>query len=487
MPCALFFPADYSVGMANLGLHYIYRALSEEGAAPERFFASPYPFRSVERDTMLERFPIIMVSVSYECDLVTLVSWLSSAGIDPDRRTRAERGGPVVIVGGAVTYIDPLCAAPVADAIVLGDGTATTREIIRAIRSKGRGTDVLSCIEGIDTVFVPSLHWQSALPERRMTARTDIESDPGVSTWMTPNTVFGRTLLVELQRGCARGCRYCTLPSCFAPMRQTSVGRAVQIVRDMSSTCDFERVGLVTPEAGDFRGIDDLLGAIEESGKGVSFASLRVDALNERMISAVTRGGRHALTIAPETGSDALRLLCGKRFTNEDIVRKVRLAKDAGINDIKMYFMIGLPDESEEDIAAAADLCRSVRDETGARITASISPFVPKPGTSWEFAPFLGEKEIKRRLGVMKKALRGGSGITLRGNGAREACLEYALSWSGLRPETLFHHAGMLKDRGGMDRDGQGDKADREKLLEALTSLGSRKTAADVRLHVRRP
>ena len=434
-PCAMFFPSDYKVGMSNLGFHYIYRVLREMGVAVERFFASPLPYRSVERDTMLERFPLILASVPYEPGVAELARWLAGAGIPPSRR---DRSGPLVGAGGAMTYINPLPLSSVCDFVALGDGVSVTRFIAETMRRGLSRSGTLAALAEHRSVYVPSIHGDGSHELR--SARDDVERDYGRGTWTTPLSAFGDTPLVELQRGCT---------SCFAPVRTRGVNLVKRDLAEADELCEFSRVGLVTPEASDYAALGELLDFAEGMGKGISFASLRAERLTERMVRAVTRFGRAGVTIAPESGDDSLRERCGKRFTNRELVEKLKMAADCGAKSAKMYFMFGLPGETEAHLLAISKLCELARDETGLRITASVSPFVPKPGTPWAGEVFDGEKKLRAKHTIITRSFRA-PGIKLQCAGIKEACLEHAVSWAGsaaseLIPELALSRASYRK------------------------------------------
>lgn len=440
MPWALFYPADYSIGAASLGYQYVFQTLRELGAAAERFFASPVPYRSADADTMLERFPVITASIAYECDVPVFFRWLKGAGV-PLRPDEREKGGfPVVGMGGALTYINPLVASGVCDFIVLGDGMDVMGEIAGVLRRYGGGSreKLWRELAAVPTVFVPPVHVREGLENSKLRIARELSLDgpyPMHSVWTTPRGTFGKTLLIELQRGCARSCAYCTLPRCFGRMRFRKFEAVGKALDDVTARFDVPQVGLVTPEAGDYPFIAPLLAKLREKGAGVSFASLRLDRLTEDMITAMSESGRRSVTVAPETGSDRLRFACGKKFTNDLVVEKLAMARSLGIDKAKLYLMTGLPGETDCDIEAVASMCRRIIGETGLALTLSVNPFVPKPRTPWSGENFAGSRTIKAKYEKIKKEVRSITKKTpqLRLTGIKEAEAEFRLAWYGYK------------------------------------------------------
>lgn len=426
-------------------MHYIFRTLWESGVAVERFFATPYPYRSVDADTMLERFSVITAGISYEGDIETFFSWLHEAGIPllPE-----ERGDsfPVIGAGGALTYINPLALSAVCDFIVLGDALDVMKEIAGVIRAYGAHGDrkrLWTELADLPSVLVPPVDLNNGKlrGKKKIDVSQPLSADyPMCSAWVTPESAFGDTLLLELQRGCVRNCSYCTLPGCFGKMRQRKLPEIEAPLRSLLEKIEVEQVGLVTPEAGDYYALDELLDLLQEEGKGVSFASLRVDRLSEKMLEALTSSGRHSVTIAPETANEELRFSFGKKFTDELIFEKLELARSFGVDQVKLYFMIGLPGEEDEDVAAIADFCRRIVERTDQNLIVSVGPFVPKPGTVWQNETFLSQAEIRKKYDILGKEIRkfGRKAPQLRLTSAKEAEREFQLAWAGYQESLLL-------------------------------------------------
>jgi radical SAM superfamily enzyme YgiQ (UPF0313 family) len=251
-------------------------------------------------------------------------------------------------------------------------------------------------------------------------------------------------------------------------MRQRALDLVKRDIEETSAKCDFSRIGLVTPEAGDYACLDDLLEFAEQRGKRVSFASLRVDRITERMMSAVVRGGRHSVTIAPESGSESLRGACGKRFTNRLVMEKLAMAKNFGARSAKLYFMIGLPGETDDDVLSISKLCAAAREETGLQITAAVSPFVPKAGTAWEKEEFAGEKKLKRAYSLLSRSFGGIGGVRLQMSSIREARVEYDISWMSSRTAGLLVGA-LAREAAYRGLEGA---ADRREVYQEFERLG---------------
>ena len=441
LPWAVLFPNDYSVAASSSGWQFVFSFLRSKGVAAERFCISPVPYRSIDNDTMLERFSVITATISYECDVKNFLLWLKNASIPLTPRERAEKGFPLIGVGGAITYINPLALSAFCDFVILGDGVQELDTVVKSLRSYSSHGDrekLWSELAQNESVFVPPVDIRDGKLTRKLKISRDLDLNcdfyPGVSTFSTPNAVLGKSILLELQRGCVRNCAYCTLPSCFGKCRQKNFEKISNIVETICEKFSDHNIGLVTPETGDYYALDKLLTLLKGKNLPVSFASLRIDRLSDTVLETLALNGHKSITIAPETANESLRFSCGKKFTNELIIEKLILAKSFGITKVKLYFMIGLPGETDEDLTAIPAFCKTIAEATGMSLTCTINPFVPKPWTAWEDEEFIGKNEIKRLYVLITRALRQFKKhfATINFSSAKEAEEEYNLSWCSI-------------------------------------------------------
>lgn len=474
IPCALFFPADYAVGSANLGIHAIFKGLREQGVGVERFFASPHRLRSVDTDARLDNFRLLLAGVSYEGDIPSFYRWLMDAKIPLSLDEREEGNHPLIGAGGAISYINPLSLSGVCDFIVLGDALPLLGFLIQEIRAwgvDGNRARLLESLASHGNILVPSVHLKKSTSAHSLRVSTEKMSEkPLFNSWLTPRSVFGRTLLLEIQRGCCRRCAYCVLPACYAPPRQGGIDGILGTLERLAASHRFDQVGLVTPEAGDYPHLPRILEKLEALDKGVSFASLRADALTSPMVKALVRGGRRSVTLAPETGGDVLRARCGKNFSNDRLIEALQLAQQHGVTQAKLYFMVGLPGEMAENIDEIPLLCRRIQDETPLAIHLSVGVFVPKPGTPWEREPFGRARELKNKYQALISGLRRHlkKQPVLSLTSVKEAKKEFLLSWADHR--LSGEYAAQIEGNGSE----MPVRNSREETIEQLTRLGLR-------------
>ena len=438
---ALAFPNTYWVGMSNLGFQTVYRLFNDEDdIVCERFFLPPKtelaelsaartPLLSLESQTPVGDFDVVAFSVSFEWDYVNVLTLLRLAGIPARAEERTARH-PLVIVGGAVTFVNPEPLAPFADVIAAGEGEVLIPGLRRSFAAATDRADLLRHLALERGFYVPSFyepHYagdgtlagytvnagvDAPLPVRKAALKTTEAVDPPATGIFTPDTEFGSRFLIEVVRGCANLCRFCWAGYNYLPVRAFPADRILELAA--AARVHSNRVGLVSIALCDHPEIERILARLLEMGYAISPASLRLDDLTESIVRVLHESGERTITIAPETGSDRLRRVINKTVTNDEIVDRADLIFASGIENLKLYYMIGLPTETDEDLVAIRDLTLQIRDrmlkharpkgQIG-RIVGSVNPLIPKPGTAYQWLPMeepsMVERKIKRLRSLM--------------------------------------------------------------------------------------
>ena len=436
---ALAFPNTYFVGMSNLGLQTVYRLFNaEDDIVCERVFLPPKsevaeylkagsPLITIESQTPVRDFDIFAFSVSFEWDYTNVVTMLRLAGV-PVRADARTHHDPLVMIGGAVTFVNPEPLAPFADVIAAGEGEALVPPLLRAFQTASDRDDLLRRLTAERGFYIPSfydIHYAengtiaavepregtgAPATVRKAALRTTEAVDPPATTVFTPDTEFGSRFLVEIVRGCANLCRFCWAGYNYLPVRAFPKERILQLAQQARPHS--AKAGLVSIALCDHPEIEEILTELVRMGYSISPASLRLDDLTPMILNLLRQSGERAVTIAPETGSDRLRRVINKTVTNDEILAAAEMIFASGMENLKLYFMIGLPTETDEDLVAIRDLTLQMREvmlrharprgHIG-RIVGSVNPLVPKPGTAYQWQPMEDEALIERKL----KRLRG--------------------------------------------------------------------------------
>jgi radical SAM superfamily enzyme YgiQ (UPF0313 family) len=436
---ALAFPNTYWVGMSNLGFQTVYRLFNnQQDVVCERVFlppkqelaemvASRTPLVTLESQSMVNEFDAIAFSVSFEWDYVNVLTLLRLAGVPAYAAERTAKH-PLVVIGGAVTFVNPEPLAPFADVIAAGEGEVLVPTLGRAFFEASDRGDLLRRLAPERGFYIPSfyepqyasdgtLSGYRALPEtaapvpvRKAALKTTEAIDPPATGIFTPDTEFGSRFLVEVVRGCANLCRFCWAGYNYLPVRAFPTDRILQLAENARAYSS--RVGLVSIALCDHPDIERILSRLHEMGYAISPASLRLDDITEPIVRILKASGERTITIAPETGSDRLRRVINKTVTNDEILDRAELIFASGLENLKLYYMIGLPTETDEDLVAMRDLTLQLRDVmlkhakprgTIGRIIGSVNPLIPKPGTAYQWLPMENDANIDRKI----KRLRG--------------------------------------------------------------------------------
>jgi len=438
---ALGFPNTYWVGMSNLGFQTVYRLFNDDpDIVCERFFLPPKqelaslaaakaPLLTLESQMPVSEFDIVAFSVSFEWDYVNVLTLLRLAGL-PRYATERSAHHPLVVIGGAVTFVNPEPLAPFADVIAAGEGEALIPGLQRAMSAAGDRDELLQRLAAERGFYVPSLYEpayapdgtlagysvrsgvDAPLPIRKAALKTTEAVNPPATTIFTPDTEFGSRFLVEVVRGCANLCRFCWAGYNYLPVRAFPADRILQLAE--AARRYSQRAGLVSIALCDHPEIERILARLLELGYAISPASLRLDDLTTTIVRMLRQSGERSITIAPETGSDRLRRVINKTVTNDEILESAELIFANGIESLKLYYMIGLPTETDEDLVAIRDLTLQLRErmlkhaKPRGRIgslTGSVNPLIPKPGTAYQWLAMedqtLTDRKIKRLRSLM--------------------------------------------------------------------------------------
>jgi radical SAM superfamily enzyme YgiQ (UPF0313 family) len=410
LPIALIYPNSYYIGMSNLGVHAIYSLLnSYSDVVCERFFwegdSRLAPALSLESRRPLSDFAVLAFSISYELDYFHVVSILKASGI-PLYATDRDEKHPIVIAGGACITTNPMPLVHFFDCLCIGEAEPILPAILPVLfEGAGRRDEILKIVATLPGVYVPQ-YYEGATVARQWTQNLD---DLIVhSAVLTDDTELGELYLIEVERGCNWGCRFCLVSSAFCPMRYRSSGTLLEQAR--LGLKYRKRLGLVGPVVSDHPEIEKLLPRLRRMGAGLSLSSLRVSPLSSKILSEVVKGGARTITLAPEAGSQRLRQVIGKGINEDDILRAVTKVAEQGIKQLKLYFMIGLPSETDADIEEMVTIafkCKEILDKgkAGCRLSLNVAPFVPKAGTPFQWLPMADLVTLNHRLNVIKRKL----------------------------------------------------------------------------------
>jgi len=413
LPVALIYPNSYYIGMSNLGLHTIYSLLnSHSEVVCERAFwekenrVQQLPTLCLESQRPLSDFAVLAFTITYELDYLNVGQILKTSGIPLYAADRDERH-PLVIAGGPCIMANPLPLSPFFDCLCIGEAEPILPAMLPVLSEGigGKRNDLLKALASLPGVYVPQYYSGNRVVRQWV---RNLDDFPVASTILTPDTELGDLYLIEVERGCNWGCRFCLVSNAFSPMRFRSIDKL--IAQAELGLKYRKRLGLVGPAVSDHPQIEELIVTLCQMGAGLSISSLRVKPLPRLVLEQLAKGGAKTIALAPEAGSQRLRQLIKKSIAEDDILEAADRVAGQGIKQLKLYFMIGLPSETDEDIEEIVNLalrCKAVLDkrQTGCRLTLNIAPFVPKAGTPFQWLPMESLATLNRRLSRLKNSL----------------------------------------------------------------------------------
>jgi len=474
---ALVYPNAYRIGMSNLGLQVVYSLLNRrEDVVAERVFLPEGKemslcveggkgLLSMESLSPLQRFDLVAFSLSFENDYPNILKILSLGKI-PYLVEDREELHPFVMAGGITTFLNPEPLALFFDFFLLGEAEATLEEFLEAFREiknhRVVRQEALKVLAGaVKSLYVPSLYriryhkdgtirsrepLESAAPEKIKVLRPKLAEMPiRTSTLLTPESEFADRVLIELGRGCARSCRFCAAGYVYRPPRvheKSSLLKAVSDVLDKHAS-----VGLLSACVSDIPGIEEITGLILREGGHFSVSSLRADSLTQRLVEDLRDAGQKSVAVAPEAGSERLRKVVNKHLSRDQILEAVRVIGAAGDFSLRLYFLIGLPTETLEDVSEVLELVKAIKHhlvrEAATRgrmrqIKLSINCFIPKPFTPFQWFPMDTVQSLKEKQKWLKKALGREGGLKVSFDLPKWAYVQALLSLGDRRVASML-------------------------------------------------
>jgi len=429
---ALIYPNSYYLGMSNLGFQTIYGLLnSYDNIVCERAFWEPKRLKaetpiSLESQRPLPDFDILAFSISYELDYFNIVQILKASGI-PILAADRDESHPLVIAGGPCVIANPMPLSTFFDCFAIGEGEPILPGFIDALTEgiEGKKDELLKKLASLPGVYVPALY--DGKPIRRQWL-ADLDSVATTSVILTPDTELGGMYLIEIARGCGWGCRFCLAGFQFRPFRFRPLDSLLAQAEKGLSHVD--KIGLLAAAVSDHPEIGELAYRLHRMDAEISVSSLRVRPFSQALLKALAQSGAQNITLAPEAGSERLRQTINKCVSESDIVEAVDKIAKQGIRQIKLYFMIGLPTETDADIDEMINLTLKLKErvqETITRIAITVEPFVPKAGTPFQWLAMAPEDVLNERVNRIKNSLAR-SGIEVRAESVGWSLVQGVLS-----------------------------------------------------------
>ena len=484
---ALSYPNVYRLGMSNLGFQIVYRLLNKrsevvaervflpEGREMSLHLRSGKPLLSLESQHQMQDFDVVAFSLSFENDYPNLLKMLHLARI-PIFATERSHSHPLVMAGGITTFLNPEPLAPFVDFFLLGEAEASLNKFLEqcidlSASTRERGELLKALARNVPSLYVPSLYRtehkedgtlgafvpvHSGIPERVPVAcsrgQDRISQEVPVSAITTPRTEFGDRVLIELGRGCGRSCRFCAAGYAYRPPRTHGEPELKAAIDGALARCG--QVGLLSAAVSDVPGIENLTAGVVDRGARFSVSSLRAETLSETLLGHLKQAGQRTVAIAPEAGSERLRRVINKHLPTNQITSAARLISKVGDFSLRLYFLMGLPTETRDDISAIVDLVKRIKHHmvkeaaargTIGRIKLSVNCFVPKPFTPFQWFPMEDVSSLREKQRWLKRALGKEGGVVVNVDVPKWAYIQALLSLGDRRVGAILARAHSME------------------------------------------
>ncbi len=458
---ALIYPNTYHVGMSNLGFQTLYQLINQvEHVVCERAFLPDGTEKAANHITTVESgknisdFDIIAFSVSFENDYANLLTILARAKLPLKAIDRNIPHHPLVIAGGVALFLNPEPVAPFIDCVLIGEAEAILDKFFNILSSgllnEDRALLLKTLARNVPGSYVPQFYRVENNPDgtpfsfeplcdvpskiKRVYAK-DLSSFSTCTTVLTPHTTFDGTFLIEVGRGCPHGCRFCSSGFIYRPPRFRPLSELEQCLEQGVSLSD--KLGLVGAAVSDLPDIGQLCAGALEKNTRISFSSLRADGLSPQLLTVLKQSGVKTATIAPDAGSERMRKVINKKISEEDILAGAEKLVEAGVPNLRLYFMVGLPTETMDDVEAIVTICKKIkhrflkssriRKKMG-DITVSLNCFVPKPFTPFQWAAMDTIKSLKMKIKKVKEGLKKVANVSVYADVPKWAYIQALLS-----------------------------------------------------------
>ncbi len=436
---ALVFPNSYAVGMSNLGFQTVYKLFNEfPGVRCERaFYYKNFPTvtKTLESNRELSEFDVIAFSVSFEMDFPNIVQILMNAGITPLAEDRDFRE-PLVIAGGAVTFLNPAPLSPFVDIFLVGELEPKLFTLLESLLDSKKQNlsknEILGSFNLSPGFYVPAKFKNNRKVQK---VHFNLKNDrPQYSPIISPNSHFKNMFLTEVGRGCGRKCNFCAASFIYRPFRIFPVERILETILTFSKGT--KRIGLIGSAISDYPQIKILCQKLVEENFQLGLSSFRLDKIDSSFLNILERGKVNTITFAPEAGTERLRKLIHKNLSQKQIMDATEIISHSAMQQVKLYFLIGLPGETWEDIEGIVTLIEKMlqvfsRSNKPKKLTISVNTFIPKPFTPFQLATMEKISEIQRKRKYLNKKLKAISGVQISPKSAKEEILQGIFSLGG--------------------------------------------------------